>query len=123
MDASSSTARTSDDDMAMKNAHLKDNLSSFTENMFNSLLQLINGLAPVDDLNIKKILFVSRLIHALPYTCPNLRACFFTLNERPKLDIGASPTLSKVKSLKQPIDAKVTISNLNTVSEKFPEFL
>lgn len=104
-----------DADAAMKSGHLKENLFSFSKNISGSLLEFVNNLSSTmtnkndDDTmsRIRKILFVCRLAHALPYTCPNLRACFSTLNDKPPrlVDSTASPVLNKItKSLKQPID-------------------
>lgn len=118
-----------DNDAAMKSGHLKDNMSSFSENISGSLLEFVNNLSSTmtnkndDDtmVRIRKILFVCRLAHALPYTCPNLRACFATLNDKPPrmVDSTASPVLNKItKSLKQSIDKNLSDELWSKLMEK-----
>lgn len=100
-----------DDDIALKNSHLKENLTAFTTNMYESFLDLFTNTLKKsigdDEATIKKILFVCRLIHALPYTCPNLKACFYSLCSPTNSTTSLIAITSKVKSAKSFIDSKV----------------
>lgn len=83
------------DDFKYFNEYLQDNLQLFSENLCNSLTQLIDSLnteEPIKpivdnsgfdlDIKIKKILLICRLAHALPYNCPHLKICFNNLNQQ-----------------------------------------
>ncbi|CAF0714065.1 unnamed protein product [Brachionus calyciflorus] len=67
------------------NEYLQDNLDLFSENLcksFKELITLLNTDSCIDSLNIKKILLISRLTHAMPYNCPHLKICFNNLNQQ-----------------------------------------
>lgn len=76
-----------DNDLEVKSQHLRDNLAIFSENLYNSIHELIIGLSKdskesESEININKILFVCRLVHAMAYTCPNLRSCFVSFSDK-----------------------------------------
>lgn len=98
-----------DNDLEVKSQHLRDNLAIFSENLYNSIHELIVGLSKESEseININKILFVCRLVHAMAYTCPNLRSCFVSFSD--KRNVG----LIKSKVNKIAItDIKVCFLNL-----------
>lgn len=65
------------------NEYLQDNLDQFTENLFESLLKMINEINESEsEKRIKKILFICRLAHALPHNCSHLKICFNNLNQQ-----------------------------------------
>lgn len=108
---SNDTPNVSSNEDIMKNAHLKENLQLFSDNFYNSLFELLQNLKQnvhENDLNMKEILFICRLVHALPYTCPILKACFYNVISQPNASkTEGSLFLSRNKQKSSSSDLKV----------------
>jgi hypothetical protein len=84
------------------NDYLQESLLSFGNNMCGSLMGLIEKLNSGEtvgipsssgrkfsltetldlNLNVKQILLICRLAHAIPFNCPSLKLCFINLNQQ-----------------------------------------
>lgn len=97
--------------------NLKDNLTSFAQAVYESLLELVNKLKQTisDDHdkhhslsdNIGKILFICRLVHAMPHNCDNLKACFANSSRSRNQKGSDNVTLAKKTSKQSLVDSKV----------------
>ncbi len=87
-------------DLKNFNEYLQESLLLFGNNICTSLINLIEKLKTENSsktdsdrksslsdsidlsLNIKQILLICRLSHAIPFNCPSLRLCFINLNQQ-----------------------------------------